>query len=456
MHVGLERLQPLLVRDAEMLLLVHHQQAEIGELDRLRQQRMGADDDVDRAVGEAAAHLGRLLRRHHARQLRDLHRQPGEALGERAEMLPRQQRRRHHHRDLRARHRGDERGAQRDLGLAEADIAADQPVHRPARRQILQHIGDGARLVLGLGEREAGAELVPGALGRRHDLGVADLARGGDADQLTRHVADALLHPRLARLPADAAQLVQRDALLLAAEARQHLDVLDRQEQLFVAVVDQPQAVVRRAGDGQRRQPVVAADAVFLVHHQIALGDLGRLGDELIGALAPARRAADALAQQVLLADQGKLIGDEAALHAQRDQRDRAGRLAADRRPVVLLRGVLEAVLAQQIGQPLARAAGPGGDDDPPALAVPAFRLRRAAGRTRWSPGPPPLWENTGPGRPPPSTPTAPSGLANGVNANSGPPASISSQPARSRYSRSGGSGRYGTSPSRGTIRRAA
>ena len=115
------------------------------------------------AVGDAAPHLGRFLRRHHARQLRDLHRQTGKALGERAEMLPRQQRRRHHHRDLRARHRGDEGGAQRDLGLAEADIAADQPIHRPAGGEVLQHVGDGARLILGLGEREAGAELVPGA-----------------------------------------------------------------------------------------------------------------------------------------------------------------------------------------------------------------------------------------------------------------------------------------------------
>ena len=60
-----------------------------------------------------------------------------------------------------------EGGAQRDLGLAEADIAADQAVHRPAGGQVLQHVGDGARLVLGLGEGEAGAELVPGALGRR-------------------------------------------------------------------------------------------------------------------------------------------------------------------------------------------------------------------------------------------------------------------------------------------------
>jgi hypothetical protein len=55
-------------------------------------------------------------------------------------MLARQQGGRHHHRDLLPAHGGDEGGAQRHLGLAEADIAADQPVHRPARGQILEHV----------------------------------------------------------------------------------------------------------------------------------------------------------------------------------------------------------------------------------------------------------------------------------------------------------------------------
>ena len=43
-----------------------------------------------------------------------------------------EQRGRHEHRDLLAAGDGDERGAQRDLGLAEADVAADQAVHRLA------------------------------------------------------------------------------------------------------------------------------------------------------------------------------------------------------------------------------------------------------------------------------------------------------------------------------------
>ena len=54
MDVGAQLLQPLLVGDAEMLLLVDDQQAEVLELDALGQQRVGADHDVDRALLHAA------------------------------------------------------------------------------------------------------------------------------------------------------------------------------------------------------------------------------------------------------------------------------------------------------------------------------------------------------------------------------------------------------------------
>ena len=79
-------------------------------------------------------------------------------------MLARQQRRRHHDGDLQAVHGGDERGAQRDFGLAEADVAAHEPVHRPARAEIVEHRVDAGRLVLGLLVGEARDELVVGAL----------------------------------------------------------------------------------------------------------------------------------------------------------------------------------------------------------------------------------------------------------------------------------------------------
>ena len=52
-----ELLDLLLVRDAEALLLVHDQQAEIAELHVLRQQPVRADDDVDLAGGEVGERL---------------------------------------------------------------------------------------------------------------------------------------------------------------------------------------------------------------------------------------------------------------------------------------------------------------------------------------------------------------------------------------------------------------
>ena len=103
MHIGLELLQLFLLRDAEMLLLVDDDEAEMGEPHILREQRVGADDDLDFALGEIGLDLLRFLGADHARQLRDAHRQSGEALAETAVMLARQQGGRHDDRDLRRR-----------------------------------------------------------------------------------------------------------------------------------------------------------------------------------------------------------------------------------------------------------------------------------------------------------------------------------------------------------------
>ena len=51
-HALLEVLEALLVLDAEALLLVHDDQAQILELDVLRKQAVGADGDVDLAFGQ--------------------------------------------------------------------------------------------------------------------------------------------------------------------------------------------------------------------------------------------------------------------------------------------------------------------------------------------------------------------------------------------------------------------
>ena len=90
---------------------------------------MGADDDIDGALGETLLGLRQFLRAHQPRGLAHRHRQALEARCKITKMLPSQQRRWHHHRDLNAVKRGNESRADRDFGFAETDIAADQAVH---------------------------------------------------------------------------------------------------------------------------------------------------------------------------------------------------------------------------------------------------------------------------------------------------------------------------------------
>src|SRR4051794_17533967 len=228
MHLGAELLELLLVADAEMLLLVDDQQTKVLELDGLAEQRMGADDDVDLALGQAFPHLRQLLGGYQPRRLPDLDREAMETLGERLGVLARQQRSRNDYSYLLAVHRGGKGRAQRHFGLAEADVTADQAIHRPAGSHVLEHRVDGGLLVLGFLIGEAGAEFLVRPLLRDETRGFAQQAFGGNLDERMRDFADALLHARLACLPGAAAEPVELDAGLLRAVARQELDVLDR------------------------------------------------------------------------------------------------------------------------------------------------------------------------------------------------------------------------------------
>jgi hypothetical protein len=90
---------------------------------------MGAHHHIDRSPASPAG-CGGFLFGHKARQAADLKREAVETLGKTLVMLAGEQcgGRDHHH--LHPGHRRDEGRAQAPLGLAEADIAADQAVHR--------------------------------------------------------------------------------------------------------------------------------------------------------------------------------------------------------------------------------------------------------------------------------------------------------------------------------------
>ena len=120
-------------RDAEALLFVDDEQAEIVKLDVLGKQAVGADDDVHfagfqirqdffllRGAAEAAEHL-------------DAHGKRREAALEGFEMLEGENGGGREHGDLFAVADRLESGAHGDFGFAVADVAAEEAVHRVRR-----------------------------------------------------------------------------------------------------------------------------------------------------------------------------------------------------------------------------------------------------------------------------------------------------------------------------------
>jgi hypothetical protein len=380
-HVGAKLFQLLLVLDPEVLLLVDDHQAQVLERDLLGQDGVGADHDLQLTVGQALAGLGGFLAGDQARQAGDLDRPALEAVLEGLVVLAGQQRGRTDNGHLLAAHRHHEGGAQGDLGLAETDVAADQAIHRLARAQVAQHVGDGRQLVVGFLVGEAGAELVEHALRRIGLFHRLQLTGGGDLDQALGHDPQAFLGLGLAALPGGAAQLVQLDVLAVGPVAGQQVDVLDRQVELALAGIQQVQAVVRRALDVEGLEALVAADAVVDVDDQIARRQGAGLGQE-VGGAALLARPGQAVAQDVGLGDDRQAVGLEAVVQRQHHALRDLGIVGLGRLPIAGIGDLLQAMVGQHGPQALGRALRPRGEQHalaggPPALGVVAVASNR-------------------------------------------------------------------------------
>ena len=174
-----ERL-PLL--DAEAVLLVDNRHGEVVEPDSCLDQCMRADDDV--GLGRKVA----LSLRRGARQQRARDAERAARLVEREEVLFRQRLGRRHQRALATRLYRTEQRVQRDDGLARADVALQQALHRDGSREIGVDLGDRTLLVLGQLERQhvavAGDELSRrGQLRRNLRLALATALREADLQQ---------------------------------------------------------------------------------------------------------------------------------------------------------------------------------------------------------------------------------------------------------------------------------
>ena len=190
-------------------------------------------------------------------------------------MLLGQQRGRHQHDHLLAVLHGLERGADRDLGLAVADVAGDHPVHRDRLLHVGLDLVDGGQLVGRLGVGEGVLELaLPGRVRAKAKPGRGRPSRV-QLNQLGGDLPDRLARPALGLGPVGAAQLVQRRHLA-ADVAGQQVERIGRDEQpvaglaaLARGVLDDQVLAGRPAGRAAHHVDVLA-DAVLGVHHVIA------------------------------------------------------------------------------------------------------------------------------------------------------------------------------------------
>ena len=236
-------------------------------------------------------------------------------------MLAGEQRGGRDHRHLLPCHRRHKRRAHRHLGLAETDVAAHQPVHRAAAFEIAQHIGNGAFLIVGFGPREAVDELVEaGRIAREHGC-LPQRAGCGDLHQLAGDGGDALLELGAAALPCLAAEPVERHRLFGRAVAGEHVDILDRDEQLVAAGIFKRDAIVLALADRDRFKPEIAANAVLDMHHQIAARERLKFGEEGIGILALLLAPHQPIAEHVLLGEQLQRVAGKAGFERQHQHR---------------------------------------------------------------------------------------------------------------------------------------
>ena len=181
-------------------------------------------------------------------------------------------------------HDGLHDGPQGNLGLAEAHVAAEEPVHGDGGLHIRLDVRDAAELIVGLGVGEILLEFrLPGGIGGE-GVALLPLPGGVELDELGGHILGGFSGLGLGLLPGLAAHFVELDGGILAAVA----DILGNQiklgggdEEHIGARVGDLDIILDRTVDLHLLHADEAADAVVVVDHQIAGDQVGE-GVELL------------------------------------------------------------------------------------------------------------------------------------------------------------------------------
>ncbi len=159
-----ERRERLPLLDPEAVLLVDDGDGEVGEEDAALDQRVRPDRDLRRPVLDLGA---RHLRPAAAGQQDDPDAELGADPFDRQEVLLGERLGRRHQRRLSSGLDRAQKRVERDGGLARADVALQQPLHRLLACEVGVDLGERQLLVLGQGERQDSAVARGEQAGRR-------------------------------------------------------------------------------------------------------------------------------------------------------------------------------------------------------------------------------------------------------------------------------------------------
>ena len=345
---------------------------------------MGADQHLDLALTELGEHLLHLGRPAEARDHLDPYREVAVAVAERVPVLLGEDRGRDEHQHLLAGHRDRERRSEGDLGLAVPDIAADEPVHRARRLEILFDRLDRACLILRLAVGELRLEPLEPFL--VEVVGDADprLALGVELQQLPRHLAQVGAGAVLEVVPGLAAELGERRRVRVGADVAGDLaDLLVWHEDAVVAAEAEQQVVARDACDLLRLEAEQLRDAVVLVDDVVARAQVGEARERAAGGGGRPRRAA---AEDLRIGEERdpELTPDEAPARGA-TAKERPARLIARARAVSPRRGSAAGVGARprRDARTPRRCRAPGAAARRARSRPPRARARRAPGAAR-------------------------------------------------------------------------
>ena len=229
-ELGAQLLQPLLLHHAEPVLLIDDEQPESFEAHVTLKQAMGADDDVDLAGLDAFDGASLRLIVHESREHLNHDGKLGKPCAKNVKVLLGEHRRRRKERDLFTAHRGLERRAKRQLGLAKPDVAAQQPVHGSVRLHVRLDLSQGGDLVGGLLIRKRRLELrLPGGVGSERDARPR-LPQRIDFEQLVGDILHDLARPATRSGPVARPEPVERRLSFAAEIFLDAIQVLDGHE----------------------------------------------------------------------------------------------------------------------------------------------------------------------------------------------------------------------------------